>query len=78
MFVTFLKELPEETKIENILSYDYSPDKIEIVGKNIYGYCEGKYHKTKYSNKFFETKLKVSATTRNWNTMMKIVDLLKQ
>jgi hypothetical protein len=33
----------------------------------------GGYHETVYSNAFFEKKLKVKATTRNMDTMEKLV-----
>jgi hypothetical protein len=38
-------------------------------------YCPQGYGNTKISNLFFENRLKVSATTRNWKTVIKLVDL---
>lgn len=75
LFLTFLKSTPSAEKLENIKSFDFSPDKFEIVGKDVFGICFGKYHKTKISNQFFESKLKVSATTRNWKTVNKLFDI---
>lgn len=75
LHLTFLKEVPEKENLEKIKTYDYSPDKFEIIGKDAYIYCEGKYHKSKLTNNFFEKKLKVSATTRNWKTMKKLLEL---
>ena len=75
LFLTFLKDVPSSEKLESIKNFDFSPDKFEIVGKDIFGYCAGKYHKTKLSNQFFESKLKVSATTRNWKTVNKLFEL---
>ena len=72
LFLTFLKSIPSAVELENIKSFDFSPDKFEIVGKDIFGFCFGKYHKTKLSNQFFESKLKVSATTRNWKTVINL------
>lgn len=34
------------------------------------------YHKTKWNNSFFEKKLGVKATTRNWKTVLKINEML--
>jgi len=75
--LTFLKEVPETDKLGKIKTYDYSPDRFEIIDKNIFVYCSGKYSNSKLTNKFFGTKLKVSATTRNWKTVLKLSELSK-
>lgn len=36
------------------------------------------YHKSKYSNAFFEKKLRLETTSRNWKTMLKMKSLLEQ
>jgi len=41
-------------------------------GKEIYLYGPDGYGRTKFFNNFFEKNLKVSATTRNWNTVNKL------
>ncbi len=74
-FLTFLKDVPSSKKLESIKSFDFSPDKFEVIGKDIFGFCAGNYHKTKLSNQFFESKLKVSATTRIWKTANKLVEM---
>ena len=75
LFLTFLKSIPSTEKLANVKSFDFSPDQFEIIGKDVFGFCAGKYHKTKLSNRFFESKLKVSATTRNWKTVNKLVEI---
>ena len=77
LHLTFLKELPKIEQVEKIKSYDYPPNKFEIINKNVFIYCAGKYSDSKYTNKFFESKLKVSATTRNWKTVLKLSELSK-
>jgi len=54
---------------------DYSPDEFFIKGREVYLHCPGGYGKTKLSNSFFEKKLGVKTTTRNWNTVATLVDL---
>ena len=76
LHLTFLKEVPETEKLDKIKTYDYSPDKFEIKDKNVFVYCSGKYSDSKLTNKFFESKLKMSATTRNWKTVLKLLELL--
>lgn len=77
LHLTFLKEEPAEENKEKILSSNYEPDQFEIDGKDIFIFCTGKYHKSKLTNDFFEKKLKTVATTRNWKTVLKLMELSK-
>ncbi len=77
LHLTFLKEKPSEENREHAETYIYEPDKFIIDRKDVFIFCEGKYHKTKLTNNFFEKKLKVGATTRNWKTVMKLIELSK-
>lgn len=77
LHLTFLKEVPETSKLETIKTSDYSPDKFKIIDKNVFVYCSEKYSDSKLTNNFFESKLKVSATTRNWKTVLKLSELSK-
>ena len=62
---------------EKAESYNYEPDRFVVQGKHVFVYCEGKYHQTKINNNFFENKLKATATTRNWKTVIKLLELSK-
>jgi uncharacterized protein (DUF1697 family) len=75
LHVTFLSELPAAESLENLIKIQYPPDEFIISGKEIFLFCPGSYGETKLSNKFFENKLKVSATTRNWKTVNKLFEL---
>jgi uncharacterized protein (DUF1697 family) len=72
LHVTFLSKIPDAEAVEKIKNTTYEGDKFVIVGKIIYLYCANSYHKTKLSNNFFEKKLNVSATTRNWKTVREL------
>lgn len=75
LHVTFLAENPEQANVKNIQDLDYKPDKFNIMGKDIYLYCPNGYGITKLSNGFFENKLGVTATTRNWRTVNILAEL---
>lgn len=77
LHLTFLKEKPKNEYLEKVLSYHSDPDKFKIDEKEVFIFCEGKYHKTKLNNNFFEKKLKVGVTTRNWKTILKLIELSK-
>jgi uncharacterized protein (DUF1697 family) len=50
-------------------------DKYIIQGSEIYLFCPDGYGRTKYSNDYFERKLNVIATTRNWKTVNALLAL---
>ena len=75
LHVTFLTTEPDQVNIKLAREFDYSPDKFIISGTEVFLYIPVSYAETKLSNKFFESKLKVSATTRNWNTVTKLAEL---
>jgi len=77
LHLTFLKEKPTKESLQKVATYNYEPDKFVIKGQNVFIFCEGKYHQSKLTNNFFEKKLAVNATTRNWKTVLKLVELSK-
>jgi uncharacterized protein (DUF1697 family) len=78
LHVTFLSDTPVKTNVESIEGIDFSPDKFIINGKEIYLHIPESYGETKLSNNFFEKKLNVTATTRNWNTVNKLLEMTSQ
>lgn len=75
MHITFLSDVPRPELQAFITRQDYSPELFYINKKVIYLYCPVNYGNTKLSNNYFENKLKVRATTRNWNTVNKLLTL---
>jgi uncharacterized protein (DUF1697 family) len=75
LHVTFLSEQPAATEIKTLQTFDYSPDQFKLIGQEVFIYCPESYGETKLSNKFFENKLKVNATTRNWKTVNTLTEL---
>jgi len=74
-YVVFLKDMPKGENIAHLRSYDYSPEEYILDNKIIYFYAANGAGKAKMNNNFFESKLKVQATTRNWRTTHKLVTL---
>jgi uncharacterized protein (DUF1697 family) len=75
LHVTFLSEIPTKENVESVVNTNFSPDQFIISGKEIYLHIPASYGETKLSNNFFEKKLKVKATTRNWNTVNKLFEI---
>ncbi len=68
----FLNKKVFETKIE---VKGINNDEYLIDNDMVYIYCETGFGKTKLSNNLFERKLNVTATTRNYNTTLKLLEL---
>ena len=74
--VTFLAKAPEPEAIQSSADFPRKNERFHIDGDKIYLYFPDGYGRTKLSNNFFERKLKVSATTRNWRTVLKLYDMV--
>lgn len=75
LYVTFLKEEPLAELAEKFKAFDYKPDAFLLKGKVLYGFVPESYGNTKFSNNFIENKLKTAATTRNWKTVLKLLEM---
>jgi uncharacterized protein (DUF1697 family) len=75
VLVTFLYEQPDESKLDDLNRYEDKVDKFAIGEQEIFLFCPGGYGNTKLSNTFFEKKLAVTATTRNWKTVNKLYEM---
>ncbi len=73
--VTFLDREADPEKMEKLLSYIYPPDEIIIGSRVVYVHCPDGYGRTKYHNNFIEKKLSANATSRNWNTCQKLLEM---
>ena len=75
LYVTLLEDEPDPARVTKLKPADYLPEKFIWAGMTIYLYCPNGYGRTKLNNNFFEQKLKVAATTRNWKTMIALRDI---
>lgn len=75
LHVTFLSEYPEKTHANLPLEVNYPPDELLSGDKAFYVYCPKGYGRTKLNNDFFEKKTNVAATTRNWKTCNKLLEM---
>lgn len=75
LHLTFLDTVPKNENLDLIKTCEVGNDRFEIINDHVFICCSGKYSDSKLTNKFFETKLKVKATTRNWNTVLKLKEL---
>jgi uncharacterized protein (DUF1697 family) len=69
LHVTFLHGSPPMMKLNKLKNPDKEGDEFSIGEGEIFLFCPNGYGRTKLSNAYFERKLNVSATTRNWKTV---------
>lgn len=78
LYATVLERQPVPEAVASLSPDLRSGDEFSIAGRAAWVLSRGGYHKTAYSNLFFEKKLKVRATTRNLETMAKLLELARQ
>ena len=67
--VTFLSASPKNVPLPELEKVCSKGEKFSVSGSEVYLYCPNGYGRTKLTNSFFEKKLMVLATTRNWRTV---------
>jgi uncharacterized protein (DUF1697 family) len=78
LYVTMLETDPEISRIENLKMKDFTPERFEILGREIFLFCPNGYGRAKLNNNFLEKKLGSKATTRNWKTITAIAGLMNR
>jgi len=73
--VVFLQNQPLQEHIEKLKEVNYSPEELVFNDKIIYFYAAFGAGRTKLNTNFFENKLKVKATARNWRTTNKLLEM---
>lgn len=74
LYVTFLSEVPAFDVRGSLGVYSNDAEYARVVNREVYIYSNN-YGKTCFSNTFIEKKLGVKATTRNWSTVNKLIEL---
>lgn len=78
LYVSVLSHDPAATDIEVLMETMNDVDRHEVANRVVYSYYGLGYGSSKRSNNFLEKILKVSATTRNWATMNKLLELAEE
>lgn len=75
LHVTLLKNEGHGAKLTNLAPTIGGEDRFIVQNDVVYVHCPNGYGRTVLNNNFFETKAGTSATTRNWRTICKLVEL---
>ena len=74
-YFSLLHSIPNKSLIEETHLISYPNEEFHITNHCVYFFSSAGYGNAKCNNNFFERKLKVSATTRNYKTMVKLLSL---
>jgi uncharacterized protein (DUF1697 family) len=69
LHVTFLAQAPDPLRMDAITPVAGVSDEFRRIGQEIFVYCPDGYGRTRLTNDFFERRLGIAATTRNWRTV---------
>lgn len=75
VFFTLFNQTPSAEQVKLLQQTDFGSDKFIYTPQAIYLFIQGSAAETKLNNNFIERKLKIDATTRNFNTLSKLVEL---
>ena len=77
-YFMMLDGLPDSEGLEEVSELSYKQEEIHITDNCIYFSSANDYGRTKFNSNFFERKLKVNATARNYKTMLKLLAMVKE
>jgi uncharacterized protein (DUF1697 family) len=75
LHVTFLSARPDRRRLREVDPADFEPDVFRAGGREIYAWYPNGVQKTKLSHAFWEKRLGLVATSRNWNTVTRLLAL---
>ena len=75
LYVTVLAYDPTGPDVETLMETMNEVDRHEVMNRAVYSYYGKGYGTSKRSNNFIEKILKVSGTTRNWETLNRLYEL---
>ena len=75
LHVTFLAVRPTNPDHGSIEERRQGREEVAFSDHAVYLYCPNGYGSTKLSNSLIEAKMKVGATTRNWKTTLKLLEM---
>ena len=78
LHVLFLSGLPDPTRVD-VLDPDRSrPDAFAVRGQEVYLWLPNGVARTRLTNDYFDSKLATISTGRNWRTVAKLFELMKE
>lgn len=78
LYVTFLSKIPDAEKLDVLSKFNFETEEYRVYRRNIFLHFPNGYGKAKLNNNLIEKKLGLFATTRNWNTMINLSEIINK
>jgi uncharacterized protein (DUF1697 family) len=78
LLVTFLSDAPDREVIAELAPADFEPDVFAVGEREIYAWYPEGVRATRLSNAFWERRLGIVATGRNWRTVTRLLALMDE
>ena len=75
LHILFLAEAPSSEAIKKLESFTLSPDRVRVIGKEIYFYFPNGVSGSSLWKHNLDRVLSISGTMRNWNTVNKLYEM---
>jgi uncharacterized protein (DUF1697 family) len=72
--VTFLSGQVDQDRLEDLDPAAFAPEEFSPGEREIYVHCPNGVHKARLSHAFWEKRLGLTATARNWNTVTRLAE----
>jgi uncharacterized protein (DUF1697 family) len=76
LHVSFLADAPDPAAVAKLDPLRSPPDEYVVVGREIYAQTPNGLGNSKLTNAYFDAKLKTISTARNWNTVVKLAEMM--
>jgi uncharacterized protein (DUF1697 family) len=73
--VTFLSAKPSAKVVRELEKVDVAPERFVVSGREIFAWYPNGFQRAKLGKVLAEKELGVTATARNWNTVIKLLEL---
>lgn len=74
--VSFLSAEPEPEVARELAALDFAPERCVLSGREIYAWHPDGIHTSKLAKQLSDRRLGVTATARNWNTVVKLLAMM--
>lgn len=75
--VTFLSREPTKAELKPLHEGDFGDELFEVVGRDIYSWYPQGQGRSLLAGVLTKLKLRGAVTTRNWNTVLKLLEMLR-
>ncbi len=74
--VSFLSAEPKPEVARELAALDFAPERLVLSGREIYAWHPHGIHSSKLAKQLSDRRLGVTATARNWNTVVKLLAMM--